>query len=148
MPKCGPRIWRTKVQTILRTREAVRQDSTPVSGRRKWLVLRCPQLIEATIPDDAADRPQDLVERNFTATRPNQLWMADGTYVATWRRFVYVAIVIDVFARRVVRSRVAQTLRTDPLVDALERALCDRPLGSAPGLVLHSDRGVQYLSIR
>ena len=101
-----------------------------------------------TISDEAADRPQDLVERNFTATRPNQLWLADLTYVATWRGFVYVAFVIDAFARRIVGWRVTQTLRTDLVLDALEQALYDRPLGSAPALVHHSDRGVQYLSIR
>ena len=100
------------------------------------------------VPDDAADRPQDLVERNFTATRPNQLWLADLTYVATWRGFVYVAFVVDAFARRIVGWRVTQTLRTDLVLDALEQALYDRPLGSAPALVHHSDRGVQYVSIR
>ena len=95
-----------------------------------------------TILDDAADRPQDLVERNFTATRPNQLWLADLTYVATWRGFVYVAFVVDAFARRIVGWRVAQTLRTDLVLDALEQALYDRPLGAVPDLVHHSDRGV------
>lgn len=103
---------------------------------------------KTTIPAHAAERPQDLVERNFTATRPNQLWVADVTYVATWRGFVYVAFVIDAFARRIVGWRVTQTLRTDLVLDALEQALYDRPLDSAQGLVHHSDRGVQYLSIR
>ena len=82
------------------------------------------------------------------ATRPDQLWLADLTYVATWRGFVYVAFVVDAFARRIVGWRVTQTLRTDLVLDALEQALYDRPLGSAPALVHHSDRGVQYLSIR
>ena len=104
--------------------------------------------LTTTIPDDAADRPQDLVERNFTATRPNQLWLADLTYVATWRGFMYVAFVIDAFARRIVGWRVTQTLRTDLVLDALEQALYDRPLSSAPDLVHHRDRGVQYVSIR
>ena len=104
--------------------------------------------LRTTIPDGAADRPQDLVERNFTATSPNQLWLADLTYVATWRGFVYVAFVIDAFARRIVGWRVTQTLRTDLVLDALEQALYDRPLSSAPDLVHHSDRGVQYVSIR
>lgn len=101
-----------------------------------------------TIPDTAAARPRDLVERKFRATQPNQLWVADLTYVATWRGFVYVAFVIDAFARRIVGWRVTQTLRTDLVLDALEQALYDRPLGPAPALVHHSDRGVQYLSIR
>ena len=104
--------------------------------------------VRTTIPDGAADRPQDLVDRNFMATRPNQLWLADLTYVATWRGFVYVAFVVDAFARRIVGWRVTQTLRTDLVLDALEQALYDRPLDSAPSLVHHSDRGVQYLSIR
>jgi transposase InsO family protein len=99
-----------------------------------------------TVTDDAAARPADLVQRTFTASRPNQLWVADLTYVATWRGFVYVAFVIDVFARRIVGWRVAPTLRTDLALDALEQALHARP--DRDGLVHHSDHGVQYLSIR
>ena len=99
-----------------------------------------------TVADDAAARPQDLVQRQFRATRPNQLWVADLTYVATWSGFVYVAFVIDVFSRRIVGWRVAASLRTDLALDALEQALHARP--HADGLVHHSDRGVQYLSIR
>ena len=102
--------------------------------------------LRTTVPAEAVDRPRDLVSRDFTATRPNQL--ADLTYVATRRGFVYVAFVIDAFARRIVGWRVTRTLHTDLALDALEQALCDRPLGSAPGLVHHSDRGAQYLSIR
>ena len=75
-------------------------------------------------------------------------WVADLTYVATWRGFVYVAFVIDAFARRIVGWRAAQTLRIDLVLDALEQALYDRPLGPAPALVHHCDRGVQHLSIR
>jgi len=101
---------------------------------------------KTTIADDAAARPADLVKRDFTATRPNQLWVADLTYVATWRGFVYVAFVIDVFARRIVGWRASSSLRTDLALDALEQALYDRP--DAEDLVHHSDRGVQYLSIR
>lgn len=93
------------------------------------------------------DRPRDLVDRNFTATRPNQLWVSDFTYVATWRGFVYVAFVIDVFARRIVGWRVSSSLATDFVLDALEQAIYDR-CGDAPdGLVHHSDRGTQYLSM-
>lgn len=96
----------------------------------------------------AANRPLDLVDRNFTATRPNQLWVSDFTYVATWRGFVYVAFVIDVFARRIVGWRVSSSLATDFVLDALEQAIYDR-CGDAPdGLVHHSDRGTQYLSMR
>jgi putative transposase len=99
-----------------------------------------------TTGDEAATRPADLVQRTFTATRPNQLWVADLTYVATWRGFVYVAFVIDVFSRRIVGWRVDTTLRSDLALDALEQAVHARP--DRDRLVHHSDRGVQYLSIR
>ena len=101
-----------------------------------------------TIPDTAATRPPDLVGRQFTAVRPNQLWVADLTYVATWRGFVYAAFVIDVFSRRIVGWRVSTSLRSDLALDALEQALYDRRRAEAVPLVHHSDRGVQYLSIR
>ena len=101
-----------------------------------------------TIPEAAALRPPDLVTRRFTATRPNELWVADLTYVATWRGFVYVAFVIDVFARRIVGWRASSSLRSDLALDALEQALYDRPIAESERLVHHSDRGVQYLSIR
>ena len=101
---------------------------------------------KTTWPDEAAARPADLVNRAFVATRPNQLWVADLTYVATWRGFVYVAFVIDVFARRIVGWRVSSSLRTDLALDALEQALYARPTND--DLVHHSDRGSQYLSIR
>jgi transposase InsO family protein len=100
-----------------------------------------------TSPATVAERPLDLVARNFTATRPNQLWVADLTYVATWRGFVYAAFVVDVFSRRIVGWRVSNSLRTDLALDALEQALYDRA-GDLEGLVHHSDRGTQYLSIR
>jgi transposase InsO family protein len=99
-----------------------------------------------TQADAAAERPADLVERRFAASRPNQLWVADFTYVATWQGFVYVAFVIDVFSRRIVGWRVSASLATDFVLDALEQALYDR--GRADGLVHHSDRGSQYLAVR
>jgi len=99
-----------------------------------------------TIPDEAAARPADLVQRQFTAERPNELWVADLTYVATWSGFVYVAFVTDVFSRRIVGWRVSSSLRSDLALDALEQALHAR--SDLDGLVHHSDRGVQYLSIR
>jgi putative transposase len=101
-----------------------------------------------TTTQPEADRPRDLVDRRFTATRPNQLWVSDFTYVATWRGFVYVAFVIDVFARRIVGWRVSSSLATDFVLDALEQAIYDRCGEGAPGLVHHSDRGTQYLSMR
>jgi transposase InsO family protein len=93
-------------------------------------------------------RPTDLVDRRFTAMRPNQLWVADFTYVATWRGFVYVAFVIDVFARRIVGWRVSASLATDFVLDALEQAIYDRRGTGVEDLVHHSDRGTQYLSMR
>jgi len=99
-----------------------------------------------TIPADIAERPLDRVQRLFQATRPNQLWVADFTYVATWAGFVYVAFVIDVFARRIVGWRVSRSMHTELVLDALEPALHARRAGE--GLIHHSDRGCQYLSIR
>ena len=96
-----------------------------------------------TVADSAVARPPDLVARQFTAMRPNQLWVADLTYVATWRGFVYVAFVIDVFSRRIVGWRVSSSLRSDLALDALEQALYARPGVAAAPLVHHSDRGVQ-----
>ena len=98
-----------------------------------------------TIADEAAVRPADLVDRDFTATHPNQLWVADLTYVATWAGFVYVALVIDVFSRMIVGWRVSRSLCSDLALDALEQALWARPEISQ--LIHHSDRGVQYVSI-
>jgi len=99
-----------------------------------------------TIPDELADRPKDLMKRHFQADGPNQLWVADLTYVVTWRGFVYGAFVTDVFSRKLVGWRVSNSLRSDLALDALEQALHDRK--DLEKLVHHSDRGVQYLSIR
>jgi len=101
-----------------------------------------------TIPGNALDRPRDAVNRDFNVSRPNALWVADLTYVATWRGFVYVAFVIDAFARRIVGWRVSNSLQTDIALDALEQALYDREAAQHGELIHHSDRGVQYLSIR
>jgi transposase InsO family protein len=99
-----------------------------------------------TVAAESAARPLDLVRREFRADRPNQLWVADLTYIATWAGFVYVAFVVDVFSRCIVGWRVSSSLRTDLALDALEQALHARP--HSDELVHHSDRGVQYLSIR
>ena len=101
--------------------------------------------VRTTIPDDATACPADLVERDFTASHPNQLWVADLTYVATWAGFVYVAFVIDVFSRMIVGWRVSRSLSSDLALDALEQALWARP--ETRELIHHSDRGVQYVSI-
>lgn len=104
--------------------------------------------VKTTLPDNLSERPMDLVNRDFKVTRPNALWVADLTYVATWRGFVYVAFVIDAFARRIVGWRVSTSLRADIALDALEQALHDRRIGEQDQLIHHSDRGVQYVAIR
>lgn len=101
-----------------------------------------------TIAATVDQRPEDLVQRIFTATAPNVLWVADLTYVATWSGFCYVAFIIDVFSRRIVGWRVSTSLRTDLALDALEMAIWTRQNDDLAGLVHHNDRGVQYLSIR
>jgi len=99
-----------------------------------------------TIADELADEPLDLVNRQFTAERPNQLWVADITYVATWSGFVYVAFVVGVFSCYIFGWLVLKSLYTDIVLDALAQALCAR--GKADGVSHHSDRDSQYLSIR
>lgn len=105
-----------------------------------------------TIPaDDPGARPADLVDRQFVASAPNRLWVADLTYVRTWSGFVYVSFVTDVFSRRIVGWQASRSLRTDLALNALEQAIWERNrtgAGNLDGLVHHSDRGVQYLSIR
>jgi len=103
---------------------------------------------KTTTPDEALPRPLDLVGRDFSASRPNQLWVSDLTYVATWRGFAYVAFVIDVYSRAIVGWRASSSLRTELALDALEQALYDRGEASDRGLIHHSDRGSQYLALR
>ncbi len=143
----GPRkVWRQMGRENLRAarcrvRRLMREMGLAGAVRgRAW--------VTTTQPSPEAVRPRDLVDRNFTATRPNQLWLSDFTYVATWRGFVYVAFVIDVFARRIVGWRVSSSLVTDFVLDALEQAIYDRCGQTTSGLVHHSDRGTQYLSMR
>ena len=101
-----------------------------------------------TIADPKAPCPLDRVNRQFRAERPNQLWVSDFTYVSTWQGWVYVAFVIDVFSRRIVGWRQSSSMHTDFVLDALEQALYDRKPCENDGLIHHSDRGSQYLSIR
>ncbi|WP_438826281.1 IS3 family transposase [Ruegeria atlantica] len=101
-----------------------------------------------TIPDPAQACPQDKVNRQFTADAPNKLWVSDFTYVSTWAGMVYVAFVIDVFARKIVGWRVSTTMTTGFVLDALNQAICQRMPSQAGELIHHSDRGSQYLSIR
>ncbi|MBB5511306.1 transposase InsO family protein [Paraburkholderia sp. JPY681] len=104
--------------------------------------------VRTTSPDTSAPRPLDRVNRQFKAERPNQLWVSDFTYVSTWQGWLYVAFVIDVFARRIVGWRVSSSMTTDFVLDALEQALYARQPGDDGTLIHHSDRGAQYVSIR
>ena len=105
------------------------------------------KVVRTTISDSKALCPRDKVNRQFKADRPNQLWVTDFTYVSTWQGWLYVAFVIDVFARRIVGWRVSTSMRTDFVLDALEQALYARQ-PERDSLVHHSDRGSQYVSIR
>jgi transposase InsO family protein len=104
--------------------------------------------VRTTVPDAKAPCPADRVNREFRAERPNQLWVSDFTYVSTWQGFIYVAFVIDVFARRIVGWRVSSSMQTEFVLDALEQALFARKGQRDGELVHHSDRGSQYVSIR
>jgi len=131
-------------------REGIRVARCTVERLMKRLGLqgaRRGKGVRTTTPDASASRPLDRVNRVFKAERPNELWVSDFTYVSTWQGWLYVAFVIDVFARRIVGWRVSRTMQTDFVLDALEQALYERQ-PAANALVHHSDRGSQYLSIR
>lgn len=104
--------------------------------------------IKTTVSDKSAPCPLDRVNRHFKAPAPNMLWLSDFTYVATWQGFVYVAFVIDAFARRIVGWRASRTAHAGFVLDALDQALHDRRPVKRGGLIHHSDRGVQYVSIK
>jgi transposase InsO family protein len=104
--------------------------------------------VRTTVQDKAAPCPLDHVNRQFHAPAPNVLWVSDFTYVSTWTGFVYVAFVIDVYARRIVGWRASRTAHASFVLDALEQALHERRSVRRGGLVHHSDRGSQYVSIR
>ena len=110
--------------------------------------VRRGKIVRTTIADTSAPCPLDKVNRQFKADRPNQLWVSDFTYVSTWQGWLYVAFVIDVFARRIVGWRVSSSMCTDFVLDALEQALYARQPEQSDALVHHSDRGSQYVSIR
>jgi transposase InsO family protein len=151
------RVWHTNFQVygadkVWRqlNREEVPVARCTVERLMKRLGLqgaRRGKVVRTTVPDKALPCPLDRVNRQFRAERPNQLWVADFTYVSTWHGWLYVAFVIDVFARRIVGWRVSTSMHTDFVLDALEQALYARQpeLGS---LIHHSDRGSQYVSIR
>ena len=110
--------------------------------------VRRGKVVRTTISDNKAPCPLDKVNRQFRAERPNQLWVSDFTYVSTWQGWLYVAFVVDVFARRIVGWRVSSSMNTDFVLDALEQALYARQPERDSSLVHHSDRGSQYVSIR
>jgi putative transposase len=139
------KVWRQlnrEGHTVGRDRVARLMDELNLTGVVRGKKKR------TTYPAEVAQRPADLVERKFTAAAPNQLWVADLTYVSTWAGFVYVALVIDVFSRFIVGWRVSNSLHTELALDALEMAIWRRQRQDLTGLIHHSDRGVQYLSIR
>ena len=104
--------------------------------------------VRTTVSNPATPCPADRVNRQFHAARPNALWLSDFTYVATWAGFVYAAFVIDAFARRIVGWRVSRSMQAGFVLDALEQALHDRRPLQGDGLIHHSDRGSQYVSIK
>lgn len=155
------RVWQTNMQVygadkVWRQlkREDVQVARCTVERLMKRLGLkgaRRGKIVRTTVPDKALPCPLDRVNRQFKADRPNQLWVSDFTYVSTWQGWLYVAFVIDVFARRIVGWQVSSSMRTDFVLDALEQALYARQPGRMDGLgalVHHSDRGSQYVSIR
>ncbi len=139
------KVWRQ----LLREGVAVARCTVERLMRRLGLQgVRRGKGVRTTVPDPKAACPLDRVNRQFKAQRPNQLWVADFTYVSTWQGFVYVAFVVDVFARRIVGWRVSSSMQTDFVLDALEQALYARRAERDGDLVHHSDRGSQYVSIR
>jgi putative transposase len=139
------KVWRQ----LVREGEDVARCTVARLMRRMGLqgVIRGKR-VKTTISDKAAPCPLDRVNRQFRAPRPNLLWVSDFTYVATWAGFVYVAFVIDAYARRIVGWRVSRSAHAGFVLDALEQALHVRRPVSGCGLVHHSDRGVQYVSIK
>jgi len=152
------RVWHANLQVygadkVWRqlNREGVTVARCTVERLMKHLGLagvRRGKAVRTTLPDHAVPCPLDRVNRQFKADRPNQLWVSDFTYVSTWQGWLYVAFVIDVFARRIVGWRVSHSMRTDFVLDALEQALYARQPERSDALVHHSDRGSQYVSIR
>ena len=133
MNREGIRVARCTVERLMR--------AMGLQGVRRGKTVR------TTTPDTSAPCPLDHVNRQFKASRPNELWVSDFTYVSTWQGWLYVAFVVDVYARRIVGWRVSRSMHTDFVLDALEQALYDRQ-PAANALTHHSDRGSQYVSIR
>ena len=152
------RVWRSNLQVygadkiwrqLQRERIAVARCTVERLMRTLGIQgVRRGKVVRTTISDRAAPCPLDKVNRQFRADRPNHLWVSDFTYVSTWQGWLYVAFVIDVFARRIVGWRVSDSMRTDFVLDALEQALHARQPERDGALIHHSDRGSQYVSIR
>jgi len=152
------RVWRANLQVygadkvwhqLNREGHAVARCTVERLMRRRGLrgVVRG-KVVRTTISDAKAPCPLDRVNRQFKAQRPNQFWVSDFTYVSTWQGWLYVAFVVDVFARRIVGWRVSSSMHTDFVLDALEQALMARQPERDNSLIHHSDRGSQYVSIR
>ena len=152
------RVWQVNLQVYgadkvwkQMNREGVEVARCTVERLMRRLGLRGVirgKVVRTTIPDARTACPLDRVNRQFKADRPNQLWVSDFTYVSTWQGWLYVAFVIDVFARRIVGWRVSSSMHTDFVLDALEQALYARQPERDGALIHHSDRGSQYVSIR
>jgi putative transposase len=152
------RVWHANMQVYgadkvwkQMNREGITVARCTVERLMKRLGLqgaRRGKVVRTTTPDTSAPCPLDRVNRQFQAQRPNQLWVSDFTYVSTWQGWLYVAFVIDVFARRIVGWRVSSSMRTDFVLDALEQALYARQPERNDALIHHSDRRSQYVSIR
>ena len=137
------KVWR---QLKREQREIARCTTERLMHRLGLKGVRRGRRWKTTLPDLYSERPLDRVDRQFVAERPNQLWVADFTYVPTWQGVVYVAFILDVFSRRIVGWRVSRNMRSELVLDALEQAIWAR--GGPKGVIHHSDRGSQYLSIK
>ena len=152
------RVWQAnlKVYGADKVWKQLNRESVPVARctverlmqRLGLQGVRRGKTVRTTVPDRSTPCPLDRVNRQFKANRPNQLWVSDFTYVSTWQGWLYVAFVIDVFARCIVGWRVSTTMTTDFVLDALEQALYARQPAESDALIHHSDRGSQYVSIR
>lgn len=152
------RIWQVNLQVYgadkvwkQMNRESIEVARCTVERLMRRLGLRGVirgKIVRTTVPNPKTPCPLDRVNRQFRADRPNQLWVSDFTYVSTWQGWLYVAFVIDVFARRIVGWRVSSSMHTDFVLDALEQALYARQPERDRSLIHHSDRGSQYVSIR
>jgi transposase InsO family protein len=146
------RVWQANLQVygVEKVWRQLRREGTDVARCTVERLMRRAGLrgvmggkaVRTTLPDAKAPCPLDRVNRQFKAQGPNQLWVSDFTYVSTWQGSVYVAFVIDVFARRSVDWRVSSSMQTDFVLDALEQALYDRQPDRSDALVHHSDRGI------